>query len=72
MTDKKCPICGCRSFQISDYYAVAYLYEVIEGVVTADGLDDACGLADHVRTVCVCRQCGHVWNPRNFEFTIDG
>ena len=71
MTDKKCPKCGSSNFQISDYYAVAYLYEVEDGVVTADGMDDTCGLSDHVRTVCVCRQCGHVWHPRNFECTID-
>lgn len=71
MTDKKCPFCGYRSFQISDYYAVAYLYEVEDGIVTADGMDDACSLSDHVRTVCVCSQCGHEWNPRKFDFTID-
>lgn len=48
MTDKKCPKCGSRNFQISDYYAVAYLYEVEDGVVIADGMDDACNISDHV------------------------
>lgn len=71
MTTKKCPKCGSNNFQISDYYAIAYLYEVINGVVVADGMEDTCGLNDHIRTICVCRECGHQWNPRKLEYTID-
>lgn len=70
-TKKRCPNCGGNVFQISDFYSVAYLYEVIDGIVFADGMDDACCMSDHVRTVCVCRLCGHIWHPRNFDFSID-
>ena len=33
MTDKKCPKCGSRCFQIVDYYATGYIYEVDIGAL---------------------------------------
>ena len=68
MTDKKCPKCGSRNFQIVDYYVVGYIYEVEDGKVIAEGQDDG---NEHVRTSCVCRECGHEWHPRNFNYEID-
>ena len=68
MTEKKCPKCGSRDFQITDYYTRPYIYEVEGGIVTADGIGEE---SDHVRTVCVCRNCDHLWHPRNFEYSID-
>lgn len=69
MTDKKCPKCGFGNFQIADEYVVAYLYEVQDGVVEADGMEN--DAVEHVRTTCTCRACGHHWHPRNFNYTID-
>lgn len=68
MTDKKCPQCGSRYFQIVDYYVVGYIYEVEDGRVNADEQDSG---GEHVRTTCLCRDCGHQWHPRNFNYTID-
>lgn len=70
MTNKKCPKCGSGNFQVVDYQIRAYMYEVEDGYVTADGVDED---SDHVRTNCVCRECGHVWHPRrlNDDFVID-
>lgn len=68
MTDKKCPKCGSRNFQIVDYYVAGYIYEVEDGKVIAEGQDDG---NEHVRTSCVCRECGHEWHPRNFNYEID-
>lgn len=69
MTEKKCPKCGSRTFQIVDYYVRGYIYEVTDGYVEAEGEDDDGG--EHVRTVCVCRKCDYEWHPRNMEYTID-
>ena len=69
MTDKKCPKCGSRNFQIADEYTTAYLYEVTDGVVEADGEDNDFGR--HVRTTCTCRNCDYQWHPKNFEYSID-
>lgn len=69
MTNKKCPICGSRNFQIVDYYVRGYIYEVENGVVLADGEDEG---EEHVRTTCFCRKCDHFWHPKNFEFSVDG
>lgn len=68
MIDKKCPKCGSRNFQLIDYYVVGYIYEVEDGRVIAEGQDDD---VDHVRTTCVCRECGHQWHPKNVNFEID-
>lgn len=68
MTNKKCPNCGSMTFQIVDYYITGYIYEVENGVVTAEGADDG---GEHKKTTCVCRECGHLWHPRKFEYTID-
>lgn len=68
MTDKRCPKCGSRNFQIIDYDVVGYIYDVEDGKVIADGQDDG---GEHVRTTCICRECGHEWHPRNFNFEID-
>lgn len=68
MTTTVCPKCGSRNFQITDYFVTGYIYEVKGGVVFADGADDG---GDHVRTNCVCRDCGHQWHPRNFVYEID-
>ena len=38
MTDKKCPKCGSRNFQIVDYYTRPYIYEVEDGKVMLDGI----------------------------------
>ena len=51
MTDKKCPKCGSRNFQIVDYYTRPYIYEVEDGKVMADGIGEE---SDHVKTTCVC------------------
>lgn len=69
MTDKKCPKCGSRNFQIADEYTTAYLYEVCNGVVEADGEDNDFGR--HIRTTCTCRECDYQWHPRGFHYTID-
>ena len=69
MTNKKCPRCGSKNFQIVDYYVQGFIYEVVDGVVTADGADDG---GQHVRTTCFCRDCGHLWHPRKFDYEIDG
>lgn len=69
MTNKKCPICGSHNFQITDFYVRGYIYEVHDGIVLADGEDDG---GERVRTTCVCRDCDHIWHPRNFDYTIDG
>ena len=68
MTDKRCPKCGSRTFQIFDCYVQELLYEVENGVVEAFGEGDG---GEHIRTECVCRKCGHSWHPRNFNYTID-
>jgi len=70
MTEKKCPKCGSQNFQVVDYYVTGYIYEVANGIVTAEGTDDG---GDHVRTNCVCRNCGHNWHPKNLDknFAID-
>lgn len=69
MTTKKCPRCGYKNFQIADEYTVKYLYEVHDGVVEADGMEN--DAVEHVRTTCTCRNCEHIWHPRNFDYTID-
>ena len=68
MINKKCPKCGSRNFQINDYYARAYIYEVTDGYVEAEGVGEE---AEHVRTNCVCRNCNHQWSPKNFDYSID-
>ena len=68
MTNKKCPNCGSNNFQINDYYTRAYIYEVKDGVVEADGIGEE---SEYVRTICACRSCGYVWRPRKMEFVID-
>jgi Zn finger protein HypA/HybF involved in hydrogenase expression len=68
MTDKKCPKCGSRNFQISDYFTRAYIYEVKDGIVEAEGIGEE---SEHVRTICVCRDCNHQWHPKRFEYSID-
>lgn len=70
MTNKKCPKCGSKSFQVTDYFVTGYIYEVEDGYVTAEGQDDG-GI--HVCTTCVCRECGHQWHPKKFndDFVID-
>ena len=69
MTSKKCPKCGSRNLQIADEYTTAYLYEVTDGVVEADGEDNDCG--QHIRTTCTCRNCDYQWHPKNFRYEID-
>ena len=68
MTDKKCPKCGSKNFQITDYWGTGYIYEVEDGVVHGEGSDDG---GEHIRTNCVCRECGHEWHPRNFDYSVD-
>lgn len=67
-TDKKCPRCGSRSFQIADYCKISYIYECIDGIVEADGQGDSC---DHISTTCICRQCGHEWHPKGKVLKTD-
>lgn len=69
MTDKKCPKCGSCNYQIADEYTTTYLYEVIDGIVVADGEDNDFG--KRVRTTCTCYKCGHHWHPRRFRYVID-
>lgn len=68
MTDKKCPKCGSATFQICDECVQELIYEVTDGYVEANGEGDG---GEHIRTTCYCRECGHVWHPRNFNYTID-
>ena len=68
MTDKKCPKCKSRTFQICSEFVQDYIYEVKDGFVEAEGAGDG---GDHVRTSCHCRKCGHTCHPRKFNFTID-
>ena len=70
MTNKKCPKCKSRNFQVVDYYVTGYIYEVENGKVYAEGTDDG---GDHKKTDCICRKCGHRWHPRNLglDFIID-
>lgn len=68
MTEKKCPKCGSRNFQINDYYTRPYIYEVTDGYVEAEGEGEE---SEHVRTNCVCRNCKHQWHPKNFDYYID-
>ena len=57
MTNKKCPKCGCRSFQIDDVYSTNYIYQVRDGVVMTNGEDNDFGR--HLSTTCTCEKCGH-------------
>ena len=68
MTTKKCPKCGSKNFQITDYYIRGYIFEVEEGTVHANGENED---AEHVRTNCFCRKCHHLWHPKKFNYTID-
>ena len=68
MTNKKCPKCGSRNFQISDYVIMGFIYEVEDGEVTGEGMDEG---GKRVSTICRCRNCDHSWHPRNFEFIVD-
>lgn len=68
MIDKKCPKCGSRYFQIVDYYVVGYIFEVEDGRVIAEGQDDG---GEHVRTTCVCHDCGSQWHPKKMNYEID-
>lgn len=68
MTDLKCPKCKCADLQIVDYVIDGYIYEVVAGVVYGEGID---GGSKHVRTDCVCRECGHTWHPRKIKYTVD-
>lgn len=68
MINKKCPQCGSRYFQIVDYYVVGYIFEVEDGKVIADGQDEG---GEHVRTICVCHDCGRKWHPKKCDYVID-
>lgn len=68
MIEKRCPRCGSKDFQLVDYFVVGYIFEVQDGVVSADGQDDG---GERVRTTCVCRNCDHQWHPKNLDYTID-
>ena len=70
MTKKECPKCKSKCFQLVDYYVTGYIYEIVNGVVTAEGTDDG---GNHVKSTCLCRNCGYIWHPRNLDnnFIID-
>lgn len=70
MTTKKCPKCSSRYFQLVDYCATRYIYEIVNGVVYAEGANDG---EKSISTTCICRICGHQWHPRNLDnaFKID-
>lgn len=70
MTNKQCPQCKSRNFQVVDYYVTGYIYVVEGGIITAEGVDDG---GDHVKTECFCKKCGYSWHPRKFDndFVID-
>lgn len=68
ITKRRCPKCGSRNFQIDDWYEACYIYQVEDGVITPDGVDnDGC---DHIRTVCTCLDCGNNWHPKNLYKSI--
>lgn len=69
MTNKKCPKCNGRNFQIADCCTVEYLYEVVDGKVIADGADDC--FQKRIKTTCTCRDCGHSWHPKKLSYEID-
>lgn len=68
MTDKKCPRCGSRTFQIVEYAVQELIYEVTDGYVEAYGEGDG---GDHIKTTCHCKECDHFWHPRKFNYIID-
>lgn len=68
MTDKKCPKCGSRTYQIVEYAVQELIYEVTDGYVEAYGEGDG---GDHIKTTCHCKVCNHFWHPRKFDYTID-
>lgn len=69
-TTKVCPKCGSNSFTVFDRSVRCYVYIVTNGYVEADGDTD---YSEHVKTTCVCDECGHKWHPRrlNDNFIID-
>lgn len=70
MTNKQCPRCKSRYFQVVDYYITGYFFTVEAGYITADGVDDG---GAHVKTICHCSKCGYSWHPRQLDndFVID-
>lgn len=65
-TNKKCPKCGSRNFQIVDYCSTPLLYECEDGVITANGQGDS---GELLKRVCICRECETQWTPRGEVFT---
>ena len=68
MTDAKCPKCKSNSFLIEDIRETSYFYTVEDGVVYSAGDDDSGKI---IKTICTCTKCGHKWNKRKLDFTID-
>lgn len=64
-TNKRCPKCGSRNFQIADTCAVDYLYECRDGIITANGQGDGC---DQIKRTCFCLECEHSWHPKGDIF----
>lgn len=70
MTNKKCPKCGSRSFEV-EIKTVAYLFYIVEeGRVIPNGGDRDEHELSHL---CACSVCGHKWHPRklNEDFASD-
>ncbi len=64
-TDKKCPKCGSRNFQIVDTCAMDLLYKCKDGIITANGQGERC---DQIKRTCFCDECEHEWHPKGDMF----
>lgn len=69
MTDKRCPKCGSRYFEIECKVTAYLFYIVSDGIVESNGGDMNGG--KELSNTCYCDKCGHKWRPRNFNYTID-
>lgn len=66
-----CPKCGCGCFHIYDSYVATYMYFVHDETRMVEPMGMLDGVAEHVRTECVCNNCGYSWHPRKLDYTID-
>lgn len=53
---------------MEDIRETSYFYTVEDGVVYSGGVGDG---GKVIKTICTCTKCGHKWNRRKLNFTID-
>ncbi|MBR1525067.1 MAG: hypothetical protein IJ640_00205 [Prevotella sp.] len=68
-TNKRCPRCGSRSFQVDAVCETTYIYQVEDGIVTPDGMDND-GMTP-IRTICTCNRCNYHWHPKKYDDAIE-